>query len=51
MTMSLKTEVKREVKHKFRNMRRYIRANPEKGVVTSFMGGVIFGILITKAMK
>ncbi|HKJ31682.1 MAG TPA: hypothetical protein VKA34_07635 [Balneolales bacterium] len=46
--MSTTTEVKRQVKHQFRSMRRYIRANPEKGVVTSFMGGVVFGILLTK---
>lgn len=46
--MNTNIGLKRTIKHKFRTMRRYIRANPEKGVMTSFVGGMIFGILVSK---
>jgi ElaB/YqjD/DUF883 family membrane-anchored ribosome-binding protein len=49
--MDTNIELKRTIKHQFRSVRRYIRANPEKGVMTSFMGGMLLGMLIGKIIS
>ncbi|MDX1672845.1 MAG: hypothetical protein R3211_10925 [Balneolaceae bacterium] len=40
-----------EIKKDYRNARRYVRAHPEEGVLMSFIGGVVIGVLIGKLTK
>ena len=40
--------LERELKHEYRNARRYVRANPEKGLGVAFAAGLIIGALITR---
>jgi len=51
---TLKSErenLEREVRHEYRNARRYVRANPEQGVGIAFAGGIIAGILLGKLIS
>ncbi len=43
-----KDRIQQELRHEFRNARRYVRANPETGVGAAFAGGLIVGIVLTK---
>ena len=45
---SEKDRIQQELRHEFRNARRYVRANPETGVGAAFAGGLIVGIVLTK---
>lgn len=38
--------LERDLKHEYRNARRYVRANPEKGVGFAFLTGLAVGILL-----
>ena len=40
--------LERELKHEYRNARRYVRANPEQGLGIAFVAGLIAGVLITR---
>lgn len=43
--------IEREIRHEYRNARRYVRANPEQGVGIAFAGGIIAGILLGKLIS
>lgn len=40
-----------ELKHEYRNARRYVRANPEQGVGFALAAGLVLGILLGRASK
>lgn len=47
----LKTQqdgVNTEINREYREMRRYVQANPEEGVLLSFLGGIALGYLLGK---
>ncbi|MDX1618734.1 MAG: hypothetical protein R3224_08105 [Balneolaceae bacterium] len=44
-------QIEHELKRDYRNARRYVRSHPEEGVLVSFIGGVVLGILIGKLSK
>jgi len=51
---TLKSErenLEREMRHEYRNARRYVRANPEQGVGIAFAGGIIAGVLLGKLIS
>lgn len=43
--------LERELKHEYRNARRYVRANPEQGVGIALAAGFFVGVLIGRALK
>jgi len=43
--------IEREIRHEYRNARRYVRANPEQGVGIAFAGGIIAGVLLGKLIS
>ncbi len=43
--------IENELRHEYRNARRYVRANPERGLGIAFLSGLVIGILLTKASK
>jgi len=43
--------IERELRHEYRNARRYVRANPEKGVGIALLAGVVIGILLGRSTK
>ncbi len=44
-------DLQRNLKHQYRNIRRYIRANPEKGLAVTFVSGLALGIFLSKILK
>lgn len=40
--------LEREIKHEYRNARRYVRAHPEQGLGIAFVAGLMIGALLTK---
>ena len=40
-----------ELNHEYREARRYVRENPEEGVLISFAGGIVLGYLLGKIGK
>lgn len=40
-----------ELKHEYRNARRYVRANPERGVGVALLTGIVIGILLGRSTK
>jgi len=44
-------QIEHELKKDYRNARRYVRTHPEEGVLVSFLGGVVLGIIIGKLSK
>lgn len=40
--------IERELKHEYRNARRYVRAHPEQGLGIAFLTGLVLGALITR---
>jgi ElaB/YqjD/DUF883 family membrane-anchored ribosome-binding protein len=46
-----KERAERELKHEYRNARRYVRANPEIGVGLAFVGGLLTGIILAKLTR
>lgn len=40
-----------ELNHEYREARRYVRENPEEGVLISFAGGIVLGYLLGKLGK
>lgn len=43
--------IEREIKHEYRNARRFVRANPEKGLGIALAAGIVIGILFGRATK
>lgn len=43
--------IEREIRHEYRNARRYVRANPEKGIGIALAAGVVIGILLGRSTK
>ncbi len=43
--------IERELRHEYRNARRYVRANPEKGVGFALAAGIVIGILLGRSSK
>lgn len=43
-----KDRLERELRHEYRNARRYVRANPEQGIGIAFAAGLFLGLLLTK---
>lgn len=46
-----KVRLERDLKHEYRNARRYVRANPEQGVGLAFAGGLILGAILAKIIR
>lgn len=46
-----KDRLEREVRHEYRNARRYVRANPEQGLGIAFAAGLFLGLLLTRSGK
>ncbi len=40
--------LERELKHEYRNARRYVRAHPEQGLGIAFVAGLMIGALLTR---
>ena len=43
--------LERELRHEYRNARRYVRAHPEQGLGIAFMAGLVLGALLTRSGK
>ena len=43
--------IERELRHEYRNARRYVRANPERGVGVALLAGIVIGILLGRSTK
>jgi ElaB/YqjD/DUF883 family membrane-anchored ribosome-binding protein len=43
-----KERLEYELKHEYRNARRYVRANPEQGVGIAFVSGLLIGVILGK---
>lgn len=46
-----KEKLEYEIKHEYRNARRYVRANPEQGVAIAFVSGILIGVIFGKINK
>ncbi len=40
-----------ELKHEYRNARRYVRANPERGLGIAAVAGLAIGIILGRALR
>ena len=40
-----------EIKHEYRNARRYVRANPERGIGIAAIAGLAVGIILGRALR
>lgn len=40
-----------ELRHEYRNARRYVRANPERGVGFALAAGLVIGVLLGRSSK
>jgi ElaB/YqjD/DUF883 family membrane-anchored ribosome-binding protein len=43
-----KEKLEYDLKHEYRNARRFVRANPEQGVGIAFVSGILIGVLLGK---
>ena len=43
--------LERELRHEYRNARRYVRTNPEQSIGLALLAGVVTGILIGRSSK
>ena len=46
-----KNRLEKEIRRETRNARRYVRFNPEKSIGVTFLGGIVFGFLISRTMR
>ncbi|MEX0995376.1 MAG: hypothetical protein WD599_07580 [Balneolaceae bacterium] len=46
-----KGRLEQDMKHEYRNARRYVRANPEQGVGLAFAGGILIGAILAKIIR
>ena len=49
--MSTPKDLKRQSKHEYRKARRYVRANPETGLIVTLVGGFTLGLLISALIR
>jgi len=49
--MNTSKDLKRQSKHEYRKMRRYVRANPETGLIVTLVGGFTLGLLISALVR
>ena len=49
--MNTSKDLKRQTRHEYRKARRYVRANPETGVIVSLVGGFTLGLLISALIR
>ncbi|MDR9415024.1 MAG: hypothetical protein RI564_01980 [Gracilimonas sp.] len=40
--------LERELRHEYRNARRYVRAHPEQGLGLAFVAGLVLGAILTR---
>jgi ElaB/YqjD/DUF883 family membrane-anchored ribosome-binding protein len=40
-----------DLKHEYRNARRYVRSHPEQGVGIAFVSGIVIGVLLGKITR
>ena len=43
--------LEKELRHEYRNARRYVRANPEQGIGIALLAGLALGILLGRSTK
>ncbi|MFA5668941.1 MAG: hypothetical protein WC967_06835 [Balneolaceae bacterium] len=43
-----KDRLENELRHDYRSARRYVRANPERGIGIAFLSGLLVGVLLTR---
>ncbi|MCG8372174.1 MAG: hypothetical protein MI700_01505 [Balneolales bacterium] len=43
--------LERELRHEYRNARRYVRANPEQSIGLAVITGFVIGVLLGRATK
>lgn len=43
-----KDRLERELRHEYRNARKYVRTHPEEGVAYAFLGGLVAGVVLSK---
>lgn len=43
--------LERDVRHEYRNARRYVRANPEEGLGIALLSGLMIGFLLGRSSK
>lgn len=43
--------IERELKHEYRNARKYVRANPEYSLGIAFLAGLTLGVLLTVSAR
>ena len=46
-----KDKLEIELRHEYRNARRYVRANPEQGLGIALLTGIVIGILFGRTTK
>lgn len=44
-------QLERDMKHEYRNARRYVRAHPEEGIGIAVLGGVMLGFLLGRISR
>ncbi|MEX0639285.1 MAG: DUF883 C-terminal domain-containing protein [Balneolaceae bacterium] len=44
------SRLERDLRHEYRNARRYVRANPERGIGIAFASGLLTGVVIAKLL-
>ena len=49
--MDNNVDLQRNLRHHYRNLRRYIRANPEKGIAITLISGIAAGLFLSKLLK
>lgn len=43
-----KDRIENELRHEYRNIRKYVRSHPETALAYTFFGGVIAGLILAK---
>ncbi len=43
-----KKRLENELRQEYRTARKYVRSHPEEGVIYSFIGGVVVGVLLAR---
>ena len=46
-----KDQLEIDLKHEYRNARRYVRANPEQGITVALLTGFVVGIFLGRSIK
>lgn len=43
--------IRKEIDHEYKEARRYVRSNPEEGILAAVVGGFVLGLLLGRIMK